>query len=80
MVSWSDGRLLHLCRHTVPIDRPLHQFVSAESNNLGDMDGVRVLQTYRFGRLHLVPALFLTADATLQTATRLQDAGGAGIL
>ena len=48
--------------------------------NLGDMDGVRVLQTYRFGRLHPVPALFLTADATLQTATRLQDAGGAGIL
>jgi len=48
--------------------------------NLGDMDGVRVLQTYRFGRLHPIPALFLTADATLQTATRLQEAGGAGIL
>jgi len=48
--------------------------------NLGDMDGVRVLQTYRFGRLHPVPALFLTADATLQTATRLQEAGGAGLL
>ncbi len=48
--------------------------------NLGDMDGVRVLQTYRFGRLHPVPALFLTADATVQTATRLQGAGGAGTL
>lgn len=48
--------------------------------NLGDMDGVRVLQTYRFGRLHPVPALFLTADATLQTAMRLQEAGGAGTL
>ena len=48
--------------------------------NLGDMDGVRVLQTYRFGRLNPVPALFLTADATVQTATRLQEAGGAGIL
>ena len=48
--------------------------------NLGDMDGVRVLQTYRFGRLHPAPALFLTADATLQTATRLREAGGAGIL
>jgi len=48
--------------------------------NLGDMDGVRVLQTYRFGRLHPVPALFLTADATVQTATRLQEAGGAGTL
>jgi two-component system sensor histidine kinase RpfC len=48
--------------------------------NLGDMDGVRVLQTYRFGRMNPVPALFLTADATLQTATRLQEAGGAGVL
>jgi two-component system sensor histidine kinase RpfC len=48
--------------------------------NLGDMDGVRVLQTYRFGRLHPAPALFLTADATIQTATRLKEAGGAGVL
>jgi two-component system, sensor histidine kinase RpfC len=48
--------------------------------NLGDMDGVRVLQTYRFGRLNPAPALFLTADATMQTATRLKDAGGAGVL
>jgi two-component system sensor histidine kinase RpfC len=48
--------------------------------NLGDMDGVRVLQTYRFGRLNPIPALFLTADATMRTATRLQEAGGAGIL
>jgi len=48
--------------------------------NLGDMDGVRVLQTYRFWRLHPAPVLFLTADATLQTAARLQEAGGAGVL
>jgi len=48
--------------------------------NLGDMDGVRVLQTYRFGRLNPVPALFLTADATVRTATRLQGAGCAVIL
>ncbi len=48
--------------------------------NLGDMDGVRVLQTYQFGRLHPAPALFLTADATLKTAARLKAAGGAGIL
>jgi len=48
--------------------------------NLGDMDGVRVLQTYRFGRLHPAPALFLTADATAQTAMRLREAGGAGTL
>jgi len=48
--------------------------------NLGDMDGVRVLQTYRFGRPNPVPVLFLTADVTLQTAARLQEAGGAGLL
>ena len=48
--------------------------------NLGDMDGVRVLQTYKFGRLNPAPALFLTADATLQTANRLNAAGCAGIL
>jgi two-component system, sensor histidine kinase RpfC len=48
--------------------------------NLGDMDGVRVLQTYQFGRLHAAPALFLTADATAKTAARLKAAGGAGIL
>lgn len=48
--------------------------------NLGDMDGVRVLQTYRFGRLNPAPALFLTADVTIQTATRLREAGGTGIL
>jgi two-component system, sensor histidine kinase RpfC len=48
--------------------------------NLGDMDGVRVLQTYQFGKLHAAPAIFLTADATVQTANRLKSAGGAGIL
>lgn len=48
--------------------------------NLGDMDGVRVLQTYQFGKLHPAPAIFLTADATIQTANRLKSAGGAGIL
>lgn len=48
--------------------------------NLGDMDGVRVLQTYQFGRLNPAPVLFLTADATLATANRLKAAGGAGVL
>lgn len=48
--------------------------------NLGDMDGIRVLQTYRFGRLNPAPALFLTADATMLTANRLNAAGCAGIL
>ncbi|MBS0571244.1 MAG: response regulator [Proteobacteria bacterium] len=48
--------------------------------NLGDMDGSQVLRTYRFGRAHPAPAIFLTADATAQTATRLLEAGAAGIV
>lgn len=48
--------------------------------NLGDMDGVRVLQTYRFGRRATAPTLFLTADTTKLTAARLKEAEGAGVL
>jgi two-component system sensor histidine kinase RpfC len=39
-----------------------------------------VLQTYRFGRRHPAPALFLTADSTKATAARLREADGAGVL
>lgn len=48
--------------------------------NLGDMDGVRVLQTYQFGKLNPAPAIFLTADATLQTANRLEASGAVAVL
>lgn len=48
--------------------------------NLGDMDGVRVLQTWRLGSIKTVPALFLTADTTRLTAARLRDSGGNGVL
>jgi two-component system sensor histidine kinase RpfC len=48
--------------------------------NLGDMDGVQVLRTYRFGRIDAAPAIFLTADATTQTTARLHEAGAAGIV
>jgi two-component system sensor histidine kinase RpfC len=48
--------------------------------NLGDMDGARLLQAYRFGRKDTAPALFLTADATTRTTERLIEAGGAGVL
>jgi two-component system sensor histidine kinase RpfC len=48
--------------------------------NLGDMDGVQVLRTYRFGRADAAPAIFLTADATAQTSARLLEAGAAGIV
>jgi two-component system, sensor histidine kinase RpfC len=47
--------------------------------NLGGMDGVRVLQTYRFGRRHPAPALFITADTTKATSARLREEG-AGVL
>lgn len=48
--------------------------------NMGDMDGAKVLQLYRFGRLQAAPAFFLTADATATTAARLRGAGTAGVL
>ncbi len=48
--------------------------------NLGDMDGVRLLQTWRLGSIKDVPVLFLTADTTRLTAARLQDSGGNGVL
>ena len=48
--------------------------------NLGDMDGVRVLQTCMLGRTTPIAALFLTADTTQLTAARLQQAGGNGVL
>lgn len=47
--------------------------------NLGGMDGVRVLQTYRFGRRDPAPALFITADTTKATAARLREEGS-GVL
>jgi len=48
--------------------------------NMGDMDGAKVLQLYRFGRLKTAPTFFLTADATAATAARLGSAGAAGVL
>jgi two-component system sensor histidine kinase RpfC len=48
--------------------------------NLGDMDGVRLLQTYRFGRTNPARAMFLTADTSPQTAVRLRDSGGVGVM
>lgn len=48
--------------------------------NMGDMDGAKVLQLYRFGRLQTAPAFFLTADATAATAARLRGTGAVGVL
>lgn len=48
--------------------------------NMGGMDGAKVLQIYRFGKLKPAPAFFLTADVTAATAARLGEAGAVGIL
>lgn len=48
--------------------------------NMGDMDGARVLQIYRFGKINAAPVYFLTADATASTAARLSAAGAVGVL
>lgn len=49
--------------------------------NLGDMDGVRLLQTYYFGRTNPARALFLTADTTQATAARLRElTGNSGVM
>ncbi|WP_297910814.1 ATP-binding protein [Thiomonas sp.] len=48
--------------------------------NLGAMDGSMVLQAYRFGTRNPSPAYFLTADATLVTASKLRDTGALGVL
>jgi len=48
--------------------------------NMGDMDGAKVLNLYRFGRLQTAPTFFLTADATAATAARLRSIGAAGVL
>ncbi len=48
--------------------------------NLSDMDGAKLLQIYRFGKLKPAPVYFLTADATSVTAEKLNDSGATGIL
>lgn len=48
--------------------------------NMNDMDGAKLLQIYRFGRLRAAPAYFLTADATEVTAAKLRDAGAIDVL
>lgn len=48
--------------------------------NMGDMDGVKVLQLYRFSTVNPAPVFILTADVTQATRARLQQAGAAGVL
>lgn len=48
--------------------------------NMGEMDGAKVLQIYRFGKLNTAPVFFLTADTTKTTAEVLIDCGAVGVL
>ena len=48
--------------------------------NLSDMDGLKLLQLYRFGTISPAPTFFLTADATLVTADKLKNSGAIGVL
>lgn len=48
--------------------------------NMGDIDGSKVLQIYRFGKIKTAPVFFLTADTTAETAKNLMDSGAAGVL
>ena len=48
--------------------------------NMHDIDGARVYETYRFGRLHAAPTFFVTADTSNLTAARLESLGSAGTI
>lgn len=48
--------------------------------NMSDMDGLSVYQLYAFGRLYPAPTLFITADTSPETASRLNNAGAAGLV
>lgn len=48
--------------------------------NMHDIDGANVFETYRFGRLHVAPTYFVTADTSALTASRLASLGAAGII
>ena len=48
--------------------------------NLGDMDGIQVLQVYHFGVRDPAPVFFLTADTSADTTARLRDTDACGII
>lgn len=48
--------------------------------NLGEMDGIQVLQVYHFGVRHPAPVFFLTADTSADTMARLRDTDACGII
>ncbi len=48
--------------------------------NLGDMDGMQVLQVYHFGVRQPAPVFFLTADMSPDTLVRLRASAARGVL
>lgn len=48
--------------------------------NLGDMDGIQVLQVYQFGVREPAPIFFLTADTSADTMARLRQTAAKGII
>ena len=48
--------------------------------NLGDMDGVEVLQVYQFGVRDPAPVFFLTADTSADSIARLRKTAAKGII
>lgn len=48
--------------------------------NMADIDGARVFQLYRFGRVQTAPTYFITADTSELTARKLLDTGAAGLI
>lgn len=48
--------------------------------NLGDMDGMQVLQVYHFGVSQPAPVFFLTADMSPNTVARLRGSAAHGVI
>jgi len=48
--------------------------------NMSDMDGLSVYQMYAFGRIYPAPTFFVTADTSIETASKLNNAGAAGVV
>jgi two-component system sensor histidine kinase RpfC len=48
--------------------------------NLGDMDGMQVLQVYHFGVMNPAPVFFLTADMSPATLARLRGSAARGVI
>lgn len=48
--------------------------------NMADLDGLSVYQMYAFGRLYPAPTFFVTADTSIETASKLNNSGAAGVV